>query len=409
MIFFLLVGVGIVYASQQNESMSMSDGSVSNTDEFEISLEIQKPSLSVIPDFVQEEATKHKTPYLDFYSMTYGHQEAIHIPTPAIVRAVYMTSWVAGREDLKEALLNFIDETEVNAVVLDVIDDTGRVAYNLPAPTAHELGIIDNRVKDIHGLLRELHKRDIYVIGRIASFQNPEISEKKPEWAVLSKSTRKPWKDYKGKGWVDVSSVEMWDFLVEVALASHSVGFDEINFDYIRFPSDGPMNDVSYKDSVTPKAEQLEKFFSYIDEKMSHEGIVTSADVFGMVASHRDDLNIGQVLERAAPYFDYISPMVYPSHYPDGFIGLGDPNDHVYDIVKYSMIEGSKRLEAMGLPRTKLRPWLQDFDYGANYGTYEVEQQILAVYDAGIPSWMMWNASNRYTKDAYSPDEPMIE
>jgi len=146
----------------------------------------------------------------------------------------------------------------------------------------------------------------------------------------------------------------------------------------------------------------LQEFFSYLSEKLRLENpkIVLSADLFGMTATNYDDLNIGQVLEYATPYFDYVAPMVYPSHYPTGFNGWQNPNHYPYEVVKFSMDIAVERLNNATTSPLKLRPWLQDFDYGGNYDEKEVRAQIQATYDAGLTSWMLWSASNKYTKEA---------
>ena len=156
--------------------------------------------------------------------------------------------------------------------------------------------------------------------------------------------------------------------------------------------------------------EVLSEFFAYLDSQLADISIPISADVFGMVATNYDDLNIGQVLEQIAPHFDYIAPMVYPSHYPPTFQGFKNPAAHPYEIVLYSMSKAVERLIAasstpasptsQGGP-SKLRPWIQDFDLGATYDAEKVRAEIQAVYDSGLTSWMSWDAGNKYTRDAY--------
>ena len=178
-------------------------------------------------------------------------------------------------------------------------------------------------------------------------------------------------------------------------------GFDEINFDYIRFPSDGDMSDISYPwSSSTPKTVVLENFFKYLSESLLDSGLTTSADLFGMVTTAQNDMGIGQILEKALPYFDYISPMVYPSHYPPNFEGFKNPEAHPYEIVNLSLKRAVERAIVASSSPEKIRPWLQDFGLKMTYGPNEVRAQIKAVNDLGLSSWMLWSASNRYTKDA---------
>ncbi|TSC66851.1 MAG: hypothetical protein G01um101472_622 [Parcubacteria group bacterium Gr01-1014_72] len=210
------------------------------------------------------------------------------------------------------------------------------------------------------------------------------------------------WKDYKGVQWLDAGNHEVWEYIVRLAKESYTRGFDELNFDYIRFPSDGNMNDIFYPMSEgRVKAEVIREFFSYLRESLAGTSAILSADLFGMTTTNKDDLNIGQILEYALPYFDYISPMVYPSHYPATFLGFANPAANPYEVVKYSMDEAYRRASTTPL---KLRPWLQDFDIGADYDAEKVRAQMKAVYDAGLTSWMLWAPSNRYTKDALLPE-----
>ena len=154
------------------------------------------------------------------------------------------------------------------------------------------------------------------------------------------------------------------------------------------------------------KAEMLESFFYYLSENVP-EGVKTSVDLFGMTTTANFDLGIGQVLEKALPYFDYIAPMVYPSHYPPNWNGFINPAEKPYEVIKIAMSKGREREVALnvsqGLATTtasKLRPWLQDFNLGATYDAAKVQAQIQATYDSGLTGWMLWNASNRYTKEA---------
>lgn len=331
-----------------------------------------------------------------------------HVPTPLAVKAIYMTSWVGGTKDLRERLVGIVDETEINAIVLDIKDYSGQIAFEVEDPLLREVGASERRIPDIKEFIGYLHDKDIYVIGRISVFQDPIFAKKYPELAVQKQSDKTVWKDYKGLSFVDVSAKEFWDYIVALGEESYAVGFDELNFDYVRFPSDGNMKDIYYpvsekrilEDPIAGKASLLENFFAYLHRKLSPTGVVLSADLFGMTMTNSDDLNIGQVLERAAPYFDFIAPMVYPSHYPKNFNGYENPNKYPYEIVKFSMDKGVARLIAASSSSLKLRPWIQDFDYGGNYDIPEIQAQKKAVYDAGLTSWMIWDPSNRYTVGA---------
>ena len=344
-----------------------------------------------------------------------------HIKTPEAVKGIYMTACVAGTPSFRAKLLKLVNETEINTIIIDVKDYTGTVSFAIDHPSFVDNGGTGCKVKDMVDFVETLHKNNIYVIARITAFQDPYITKLHPEWAVKKNSDRSIiWKDRKGISFADAGNKEMWKYLVDLGMESYKAGFDEINYDYIRFPSDGDMKDIYFpaSDAVlkaniaapaigtsTPavksgKSIVLRSFFEYLHENFGPAGIPISADLFGMTATNYDDLNIGQVLEDAAPNFDFIAPMVYPSHYPTGFNGYKDVNAHPYDIVNYSMAIAAKRLTAIGESTLKLRPWLQDNDYPVPYTPAMVRAQITATYDAGLTSWMLWDAGNTYTQSA---------
>jgi hypothetical protein len=333
---------------------------------------------------------------------------ATHIKTPEAVKAIYMSSWVAGTPSFREKLVKIADETEINSIIIDIKDYTGKIAFKVEDEMLQEVGSVENRISDVREFIARLHDKGIYVMGRISVFQDPYYVSKYPEFAVRRESDDGIWEDYKGISWLDAGSKQVWDYTVAIAKESYNIGFDELNFDYIRFPSDGDMYDIKYPfseeqviaDPNYGKAEVMRGFFKYLAEEMEDTDAVLSADMFGMVTTNPDDLNIGQVLEYAEPYFDYIAPMTYPSHYPKGFNGYPNPNKEVYGVIKYSMDQAVRRMNEASSTPSKIRPWLQDFDYGGNYDIAEVRAQIQAVYDSGLTSWMLWDPSNKYTVDA---------
>ncbi len=330
----------------------------------------------------------------------------LHLKTPDPVKAIYMTSWVAGTKKWRSGLIDFIKSSEINSVVIDVKDYSGRVSFDTGDEFIKKIGSEENRVPDMKEFISALHDAGIYTIGRITVFQDPFFSKKNLSMAVQRKNGAL-WKDKKGLSYMDPAAKEYWDYVVRIAKASEKVGFDELNFDYIRFPSDGDMRDITFPVSgiqgLTHKETVLNKFFAYLQGELKSTGVPMSADVFGMVTTNKDDLNIGQVLEGIEPYFDYISPMVYPSHYPPTFDGFKNPAAHPYEIIKLSMDSAVERLKAASSTPTKLRPWLQDFNLGAIYDSIKIRAEKKAVYDAGLSSWMAWDAANKYTRSAYDP------
>ncbi len=325
----------------------------------------------------------------------------LHIKTPNEVKALYMTNWVAGNKTKRAELIKLIDDTELNSIVIDIKDYTGRIGFTTDNPKLIEIGSSENRIPDIKDFLQSLHDKGIYIIGRISVFQDSYLVKKLPQYAVKTKGGL-VWKDYKGVSWLDVSAKPVWDYVVEIGNESYKMGFDELNFDYIRFPSDGNMKDIVYPYSEGKiKSKALKEFFAHIDSTYRPKNIPISADLFGMTTSNTDDLGIGQVLEDTLEHFDYVSPMVYPSHYPPNFNGWKNPASKPYEIIQYSMSRASDRAILASTTPMKLRPWLQDFSIGGTrYTSDMVRVQKQAVYDVGLNSWMMWNASNNYTASA---------
>lgn len=334
-----------------------------------------------------------------------------HLDTPDPLKALYMTSCVAGTPSWRDSLRKIIETTELNAVVIDIKDYTGVVSFSndLP-PSKVGRGCV---VSDMYEFIQDLHDRGIYVIGRISVFQDPSYAKLFPELAVQKRSDDSIWKDYKGLSFIDVGAKPYWDYIVELSKKAYELGFDELNYDYVRYPSDGNMQDASYTLTVgtTTKSEMLRNFFEYLHDSLEDTGIKTSVDLFGMTTTMESDMNIGQVLEKALPYFDYISPMVYPSHYPANWNGFANPAEHPYEVIKISMGKAREREQILNVSNglatttpTKLRPWLQDFNLGATYGADKVQAQIQATYDVGLTSWMLWNAGNKYTEAALLPE-----
>ena len=346
-----------------------------------------------------------------------------HQETPEPLKAIYMTSCVASNSSWRDSLKKLVETTELNAVVIDIKDYTGIVSFpnNFPK-TFIGLGIVSQPgcvVSDMREFVQALHDTGIYAIGRISVFQDPSYTKLFPELAVKRKSDGEVWKDYKGLSFVDVGARPYWDYIVELSEEAHALGFDELNYDYVRYPSDGNIQDTLYTWNVgtTTKPEMLEFFFVYLHDKLKNSSTsqdrvpVLSVDLFGMTTTVENDMNIGQVLELALPYFDYVSPMVYPSHYPATWNGFANPAAHPYEVVKIAMARGVEREQALNLSNglstttpSKLRPWLQDFNLGATYGADKVRAQIQATYDVGLSSWMIWNAGNKYTAPALLPE-----
>ena len=333
--------------------------------------------------------------------------DVIHLPTPVPLKGLYMTSWVAGIQSLRNSrVVNLIDKTELNAVVIDIKDYSGRISFAVEHPTLNAVGAFERRIPSINALIKELHDKNIYIIGRISVFQDPWLAKKWPDIALRRASDGGIWADRNGLSWVDPGSKKVWDYNIALAKEAYAKGFDELNFDYVRFASDGNMKNIVYPISQgKPKDIVIESFFSYLSKEMREStDAVLSADLFGLTTTITNDMNIGQVIEKAAPHFDFICPMVYPSHYPRGFNKYSNPADHPYEIVHYAMTHAVERLSTGNMKASQLRPWLQDFNMGAVYTPAMVRAQIKATYDSGLTSWLLWNAANMYTPGALVHD-----
>jgi len=339
---------------------------------------------------------------------------------PKIIKAVYVTGYSAGTKKYLNYLTNIFKTTEINSVVIDIKDYSGLVSYDSLAPDVKKYNLYNNAIPDINALVKFFHDKNIYVIGRIAVFEDPGYSKSRPELAIYNKNQTtnlsQPvlWQDNNKLSWMDPSSKEVWDYNISLAKDAFYHGFDEINFDYVRFPTDGNKDSMGFPvyNGKTMKSEIIKEFFNYTRQNLAGEKI--SVDLFGQTTTNTDDMGIGQVIENAFENFDYISPMVYPSHYIDGFMGFSNPADHPYDIIKYSMStaltrENSFLKQRQGLPTpimvplAKFRPWLQDFNMGADYTSDMVKAEIQATQDslgADYNGFMLWNPSNIYTQGA---------
>ncbi len=313
---------------------------------------------------------------------------------PIKVKGLYLTAYSAGSSKKLTQIIDLIEKTELNAIVIDVKDYSGYILYDSKLPLAEKLGLRDKRIKNIGDTLKMLREHNIYTIARVSVFQDPLLAVKKPEWAIQSKKGGL-WRDRNKLAWVDPSNPEVWKHVVSVAKEAADLGFDEINFDYIRFPTDGSLSDIVYSNGAQTRYEVIGDFFSYVEEQMQDEPVYISADLFGLTTEKKgsDDLHIGQRLADAVDHFDYVMPMVYPSHYPTGYRGYKNPANYPYEVVYNAMKAGVKQAEGK---KAKLRAWIQAFNLGAVYDGKKIRAQIQASDDAGADGWVLWNAANRY-------------
>lgn len=321
------------------------------------------------------------------------------------VKAIYATADVAGGVRLEE-LLDLIDRTELNAIVIDIKTYWGTLTFVPNDPELAPFAPAKPLIKDLEALLARVHERGIYAIARFPVFEDTMLAERRPKIAV-QRSGGGIWRDRKGLAWVDPASFEVWKYNVALAQEAADRGFDEINLDYIRFPSDGVLSDIRYPvwNRKLSKQEVLRGFFDYATHVLGRRGVRVSADLFG-ISFFRLEPTIGQFLPDAAEFFDFVSPMAYPSHYPPGFEGYANPSVFPYEIVKKTLDSGKELLVGREKVRAKVRPWLQDFDLGADYDASRVRAQIRAAEESGAEGWMLWNARNVYTEDALEKAMP---
>ncbi len=322
-----------------------------------------------------------------------------HVKKPDHVRGIYMSSWVAGTPSVRNRLTKLIDETVINSVVIDFKDSTGIIS--IPAQDGASIDRINAQSKraiDLKEYIEELHKNNVYVIARIAVFEDPIYAKNHPNRAVQT-SSGALWADRHGLSWVDASSTEFHKYILDISYEAYELGFDEINLDYIRFPTDGSRDKVYPISKDNLKQDVIQNFTKFMHTNLSSKNIPLSIDVFGQILSDPNDVNIGQFYEYLLPNVDAISPMIYPSHFYAGYKGLKSPEANPYKTIKLSLQDGLNRQKAIN-NNTEIRPWLQDFSMSVNYGKSEVEAQIKAAHDLGLDSYLLWDPKNRYTKEA---------
>jgi hypothetical protein len=314
-------------------------------------------------------------------------------PAKLEVKGLYLTAYSAGSSKKVNQIIELINNTELNAIVIDIKDYSGLVLYDSEVPLVDELDLEDDRLGDVTALIETLHEHNIYVIARQTVFQDPVLAEKKSELAIHRKAGGL-WRDHKGLAWVDPTNKEVWQYNVEIAKEAIALGFDEINFDYVRFPSDGNMSQVVYTNGEQTRSEVMGEFYHFLNTSLSAEPAWISIDQFGFVMERHDGMSIGQRLEDAVDEVDYICPMMYPSHYPSGHLNLANPAAHPGLVIENGMKKGQPYFEGT---RAEARPWIQAFNIGAVYGATNIRAQIDMVEKYTNGGWLLWNAANRYS------------
>ncbi|MDE6714203.1 MAG: putative glycoside hydrolase, partial [Lachnospiraceae bacterium] len=328
------------------------------------------------------------------------------------VRGIYVTGPMAGSANM-ENLIDLIDNTELNAVVIDVKNDEGNITYQMNLQDAQEMGACINYISDMEGLMAELKEHNIYTIARIVCFKDPYLAEHNPQLA-LKKADGSNLTDAYGLTWVNPYKEEVWEYLTDVALAAADMGFDEIQYDYVRFPIGNEAETADYGVDIQsyPREQAIMNFLDYAAGRLHEKGIPVTADVFGTIIGSAVDVEqVGQDYVGLGSTVDVLCPMIYPSHYGNGVFGYDVPDAYPYETVYAALLASKNELAGIAdEDRAVVRPWLQAFTATwvsghITYGGDEIREQIQAVYDAGYEEWILWNASNRYTDEGLEKAE----
>jgi hypothetical protein len=309
------------------------------------------------------------------------------------IRGIHLTTLMASAVKQRAAILLLLQQTELNAVVIDIKEFDGQVCIK-GAPMADSAKTSSNSIFKISEYLSALKAEGIYTIARLVVYRDNLMPRINPSLAVKN-ADGTIWRDYNGIAWLDPYNEEAQEYILQIAQQAADLGFDEIQFDYIRFPSDGNISKARYSKPYSKKAalQVLVDFLEKANKRLKPQGVNISIDLFGLTTTATDDLGIGQKIVEMAQWVDYVSPMVYPSHYKGGTYGIEDPNKAPYETVYAAMKGAVKRI-----PPEKLRPWLQDFTMkGFPYRKEQVRAQIQACYDNDIGSWLLWNPRCVYT------------
>jgi hypothetical protein len=340
---------------------------------------------------------------------------AAYATEPAKAKGIYVTASIAGIPSYFETRLDLANTTEINAMVIDIKTDEGDVAALRKIPLADEMGVSRAYINDFDAFMDGLKAAGIYTIARVVVFKDNRLYETRPEFAIQMRKDgyegvyRAYDRGDKGPVWLNPYNRELWDYYVELSKQIANLGFDEIQYDYIRFPTDRNVEYADYGETGgLSKIDIINEFSRYICDGLKNYPVRLSADIFATVIDSALDASlIGQDPIALAQIFDIICPMVYPSHYAPGSLGLAEPDLEPYETVFRSMSKLRERCaaEIPGGGKTALiRPWLQDFSFSGKghmqYGSKEVRDEIQAAYDAGLDEWLLWNAANKYTRDA---------
>lgn len=323
------------------------------------------------------------------------------------VKGVYVTAYSAGGSRMT-TLLDLLDKTELNAMVIDLKDDAGYITYQTKNAKLKEMGSPQKFIADPDAMMKRLKKHDVYPIARIVVFKDSILAKKHPELSFV-KSNGQVWSNGKGDNFVNPYNKDVWDYNIELAKEAAAMGFKEIQFDYVRFPEgfENHESELKFTKTKQSRVDVIAEFVQYARKELAPLGVRVSVDIFGYAASVPAAEGIGQDFAKISENVDVISPMVYPSHYSTGWFGVKDPDKNPYATIKGSMEDTLKKLKPLGDQTPIIRPWIQDFTaswlgsgHYTQYGAKEVNDQIRAMHEKGIDEYLLWNAGNRYTANA---------
>ncbi|HEX5630954.1 MAG TPA: putative glycoside hydrolase [Acidimicrobiia bacterium] len=315
------------------------------------------------------------------------------------VRGLRVEPKTAGDDELFAQILEFADASTVNALVFDTKIELGNVVHDIEGyDEPQAIGALQP-VYDVRQRLAQAKEHGLYTITRIVTFQDPYASLHRNDYAIHNTIDGDTWTTWSGLGWMDPTDRGSWEYPIELGVAACKMGFDEIQFDYVRFPSDGDINTAVYDHPEAldgaGRVATIGEFLSTARQRINEAGCAVSADLFAIVLSVRDDQGIGQKVEELSWTVDAISPMVYPSHYGPGWLNLDEPNDHPAAVVGEALESGMIRMEGGAL----LRPWLQGFSWSAS----QVREAIATAEDLNM-GWLLWNQLSYYEMEWLPPD-----
>lgn len=319
------------------------------------------------------------------------------------VKGIYVNAGVARSPRMRQ-LVRLVEETELNAMVLDV--NSGVSLLNQSRGNGRLTRSQSAGARQLRQLVRELKQKRIYLIARIVTFKNSPLAEANPAWAIR-RTDGSVWKDDKGAAWIDPYCREAWEYPIALAIEAARIGFDEVQFDYVRFPENAAKlnREAAWRNREGWSKQEVVRRFLHTATKRAHRaGVVVSADVFGLVGSSRSDMGIGQTWPAIAPEVDVISPMMYPSHYGPGIWGVPHPDLAPSSIVTRALQDALRQNRALrdrGRHTPEVRPWLQSFTATwihphQRYGEAQIRQQVEAAARLGVTSYLLWNSSGRY-------------